>query len=132
MFCLVPSHISGHIFKKSKTFYVYSLSFKGEQRFSIILVSLDSFLLFFLLFVIIVWTAGKYEDIKLRDYQDIVRLSQILPRSSPQHWTTLAWIVCITLQTLNPDLYFKVRHFVPCYKVMMGTCIWTCFLNQKK
>ena len=39
-------------------------------------MSFDSFLLLFLLFVIIVGTAGRYEDIKLRDYQNIVRLSR--------------------------------------------------------
>ena len=68
-------------------------------------MSLDSFLLLFLLFVIIVGTAGRYEDIKLRDYQDIVRLSQILPRSPSKHWTILAGVILITLQTPHPDFY---------------------------
>ena len=68
-------------------------------------MSLDSILLLFLLFVIIVGTAGRYEDIKLRDYQGIVRLSQILPHCPAEHWTTFAGVILITLQTPDPDLY---------------------------
>ena len=87
-------------------------------------MSLDYFLLHFLLFVIIFRTAGTYEHINemIRRLSDSPRwsggcqISLFSPPGSPEHGAAL-----VTAQTPNPDFYLEVRHLLPGHEVVMRT-----------